>query len=70
MCMLKSVCACVRIYACMYMYDVLVEIGGREKKRIKGVTGLEPATNMRRESRLVLHQIVCGGTGMYTSWHI
>ena len=35
MCMLKSVCvrACVHIYACMYMYDVLVEIGGRGKER-------------------------------------
>ena len=42
-CMLKSVCmgmhveecvcACVRIYACMYMYDVLVEIGRREERR-------------------------------------
>ena len=30
------------------------------------MTGLELATNMRRESRLVLHQIVCGGTGMYS----
>ena len=35
------------------------------------MTGLEPATNMRRrENRRVLHQIVYGGTGMYTSWHI
>ena len=70
MCMLKSVCACVNInsYACMYMYDVLVEIRGGRKGE-KGVTGLELATNMRRESRLVLHQIVYGGTGMYTSWH-
>ena len=34
MCML-SVCvhACVHTYACMYMYDVLVEIGGRGKER-------------------------------------
>ena len=30
------------------------------------MTGLEPATNTRRESRLALHQIVYGGTGMYT----
>ena len=29
--MLKSVCMCM--YACMYMYDVLVEIGGRGKER-------------------------------------
>ena len=34
------------------------------------MTGLKPAINMRRESRLVLDQIVYGGTGMYTSWHI
>ena len=26
-------CACVHIYACMYMYDVLVDIGGREERR-------------------------------------
>ena len=37
MCMLKSVCVCMHVYvhvsACMYMYDVLVEIGGREERR-------------------------------------
>ena len=32
-CMLECVCACVHICACMYMYDVLAEIGGREKER-------------------------------------
>ena len=31
MCMLKSVC--VHGCMCMYMYDVLVEIGGREERR-------------------------------------
>ena len=49
------VCVCV----CMYMYDVLVEIG----ERGEGEKGLKPARNMRRESQLVLHQIVYGGTG-------
>ena len=29
----ECVCVCVHIYACMYMYDVLVEIGGRGKER-------------------------------------
>ena len=48
------------MYACMYMYDVLVEIGGEGE----GEKGLKPATNMRRESRLVLREIVYGGTGM------
>ena len=61
MCMLNSVCACM--YACMYIYDVLVETGGRREE-------LKPATNTRKESRLVLHEIVYVGTGMYPSWHI
>ena len=26
------VCACVHIYACMYIYDVLVEIIGEERR--------------------------------------
>ena len=30
MCMLKRACVCM--YACMYIYDVLVEIGGRRKE--------------------------------------
>ena len=51
---------------CMYMYDVLVEIGGEGE----GEMGLKPATNMKKESRLVLHEIVYGGKGMYPSWHI
>ena len=50
---------------CMYMYDVLVEIGGAE-----GEKGLKPATNLRKGSRLVLHEIVYGGKGMNPSWHI
>ena len=25
-------CVCVHNYACMYMYEVLVDIGGREKE--------------------------------------
>ena len=32
-CVCVCVCPCVHIYACMCMYDVLVEIGGREKER-------------------------------------
>ena len=36
----------------------------------EGEKGLKPATNMRKESRLVLHEIVYGGKGMYPSWHI
>ena len=31
----ERVCAFVHIDACMYMYDVLVEIGGRGKERRK-----------------------------------
>ena len=60
----------ISIYACMYMYDVATCRNWGEGEGEKGVTGLEPATNMRRESRLVLRQIVYGGTGMYTSWQI
>ena len=45
---------------CMYMYDVLVEIGEGEGE---GEKGSKPAMNMRKESQLVLHQIVYGGTG-------
>ena len=26
-------CVCACMYACMYMYDVLIEIGGRGKER-------------------------------------
>ena len=46
----ERVCACVHIYACIYMYDVLVEIGGGGRR--EGSDWLKPATNMRRESRL------------------
>ena len=53
------------MYVCMYMYDVLIEIWGEGE----GEKGLKPATNMRKDSRLVLHEIVYGGTGMYPSWH-
>ena len=28
----EHVCACVPIYACMYTYDVLIEIGGRGRR--------------------------------------
>ena len=61
-CMLKSmcVCACVRACTCM-MY--LQKLGGAE--------GLKASDkHMRKESRLVLHEIVYGGKGMYPSWHI
>ena len=65
MCMLKCVCVCVCMYACMYMYDVLVVIGERGRRE-----GLKAGDKLRRESKLVLHEIVYGGTGMYPSWHI
>ena len=51
------------MYACMYMYD-------RNWGEEEGEKGLKPATNMRKESRLVLHEIVYSGKGMYPSWHI
>ena len=59
-------CVCVCMYACMCMYDVLIEIWGEGE----GEKGLKPATNMRKESRLVLHEIIYSGTGMYPSRHI
>ena len=52
-------------FVCMYIYDVLVEIGGRGEQE----KGLKPATNMRKEHQLVLHEIIYGGTGMYPSYH-
>ena len=60
--MLKSVC----VHACVHVYDVRVEIGGEGE----GEKGLKLATNTRKESRLVLHEIMYSGTGMYTSLHI
>ena len=54
-------CAC----ACMH-----VRCTCRNWGEVEGEKGLKPATNMRKESRLVLHKIVYGGKGMYPSWHI
>ena len=65
-------CVCVRMctYLCVRVHIWCTCRNWGEGEEEKGVTGLEPVTNMRRQNRLVLHQIVYGGTGMYTSWDI
>ena len=62
-CMLKSVC----VHACVHVH---VRCTCRNWGEGEGEKGLKSVINMREESRLVLHEIVYGGTGMYPSWHI
>ena len=57
-------CACACMRACTLRCTC------RNWGEGEGEKGLKPATNMRKESRLVLHEIVYSGTGMYPSWHI
>ena len=67
------VCACWRVCVCVHVYISMRACtlwctcrNCGEGEGEKGVTGLELATNMSRESRLVLYQIVYCGTGMYS----
>ena len=48
--MLKSMCVhmYISMSLCMYMYDVLVEIGGGARR--EGSDWLKPATSTRREN--------------------